>query len=147
MSVIDHSSRWENSTLTSQCPAAAACLSTLRQATRVLGPSSPCGVPLFQASTSTSASQSQHVSAFCPMQICSPFCFTFSKGTTRSDKRLGSPLRCAVCCCGCCGCCCNTDGGRCVSNLTPGGNWGCCGCLCAGGGKGDEPGACCCCCC
>ena len=62
------------------------------------------------------------------LETCSPFCFTFSNGTTRSDKRLGKPLRCAVCCCCCCcGCCCNTDGGRCISSLTPGGNCGCCG--------------------
>jgi hypothetical protein len=60
------------------------------------------------------------------LETRSPFCFTFSKGTTRSDNKLGTPLRCAVCCCCCCGgcggCCCNTDGGRCMSSLTPGGN-------------------------
>ena len=78
-------------------------------------------------STSTSASQKSARLRILSVEhkitdedMCSPFCFTFSKGTTRSDKRLGNPLRCVVCCC--CGCCCNTDGGRCVSSLTPGGN-------------------------
>jgi hypothetical protein len=133
-SINHHSSRYtyrKSYTLTSQYPAAAACSSTPRQVTCVLGLSSPCGAPLFRRSTGTSASQSQHGCAFLPqntrsvMAACSPFCFTFSKGTTRSDKRLGNPFRCVVivcCCCGCCGCCCSTDGGRCVSNLTPGGN-------------------------
>jgi hypothetical protein len=39
----------KNSTLTSRCPAAVACSSTLHRATCVLGPSSPCGAPLFPA--------------------------------------------------------------------------------------------------
>ena len=43
-----HASR-KNSTLTSRCPAAVACSSTLHRATCVLGPGSPCGVPLFPA--------------------------------------------------------------------------------------------------
>jgi hypothetical protein len=83
--------------------------------------------------SSTSTCANQHRRAFLSikheiMETRSPFCFTFSKGTTRSDNKLGTPLRCAVCCCCCCccggcgGCCCNTEGGRCVSSLTPGGN-------------------------
>ena len=43
-----HISR-KNVTLTSRCPAAAVCSSSLHRATCVLGPSSPCGAPLFPA--------------------------------------------------------------------------------------------------
>ena len=39
----------KNSTLTSRCPVAAACSSTPHQVTCALGPSSPCGAPLFPA--------------------------------------------------------------------------------------------------
>lgn len=127
-----HVSR-KNSTLTSRCPAAVECSSTLHRATCVLGPSSPCGAPLFPAEAARVHAQISIAAHFFPqntrsLETRSPFCFTFSKGTTRSDNKLGTPLRCAVCCCCCCccggcgGCCCNTDGGRCISSLTPGGN-------------------------
>jgi hypothetical protein len=43
-----HVSR-KDSTLTSRCPAAVVCSSTLHRATCVLGPSSPYGAPLFPA--------------------------------------------------------------------------------------------------
>jgi hypothetical protein len=77
------------------------------------------------------------------LETHSPFCFTFLKGTTKSDNKLGTPLRCAVCCCSCSGCCYNTDDGRCISSLMPGGNCGSCGCVCTVGGKGDKPGVSC----
>lgn len=47
----------------------------------------------------------------------SPFCLTFSKEATRSESEPGNALRC-------CACCCIADGGRCASNLTPGGSCG-----------------------
>src|SRR6266404_5617192 len=115
---------------TSQYPAAAACSSTLHRATYAPGPNLSSDAGLFPFPINTRRTTR------CRSETCSPFCFTFSKEATRSESEPGNALRCCACCC------CIADGGRCASNLTPGGNCGC-ACACAAGGNGDDPSACC----
>ena len=88
MSDLVHVSR-KNNALTSRCPMAVACLSTPYRAICVLGLSSPYGAPLFQEKHD-SAHEHNLKSTSTKHQIVEmrlSFCFTFSKGTTRSDKQ------------------------------------------------------------
>lgn len=92
-----------------------------------------CSWRKLHGCTSTCANQHRHAFPSVntrSLETCSPFCFTFSKGTTRSDNNLGTPLPCAVCCCCCGGCCYNMDDRCCISSLTPGGNCGTSSCGC-----------------
>jgi hypothetical protein len=125
-------------TLTSRCLVAVACSHTHHQAICELGPSSPCGAPLFEGKHGNIHSACRAPATTYGSR--SPFCFTFSKEATRSDNEPGNMLR-GTCCC--CGGCCSADGGRCASCLTPGGNCGSCVCACAAGGNGEEPSGCC----